>query len=129
MPPADRLVRDQQATGSKVLKVLKVLNFSGAGKINIFTCTFTFAFTGGVAEAPDLASVGCSLLGDGDFLCLARRIHIEIVVGARHSGEAPWRGYHQVVDSVVARRSRSRLAHERLGPGKALPRPRENWFP
>jgi len=29
--------------GSKVLKVLKVLNFSGTGTINIFTCTFTGA--------------------------------------------------------------------------------------
>jgi len=28
---------------SKVLKVLKVLNFSGTGKTNIFTCTFTAA--------------------------------------------------------------------------------------
>ena len=27
---------------AKVLKVLKVLNFSGTGKTNIFTCTFTF---------------------------------------------------------------------------------------
>ena len=28
-------------TNSKVLKVLKVLNFSGAGEGNIFMCTFT----------------------------------------------------------------------------------------
>ena len=37
-------MRRQEAMGSKVLKVLnllKVLNFSGAGKITIFTCTFT----------------------------------------------------------------------------------------
>ena len=122
-------MRRQVATESKVLKVVKVLNFSGAGKSTIFMCTFTFAFTGGVAEAPDPASVDRSLLGDGDALGLARRVHSEIVVGACHWGEAAWRGYHQAVDSVVARRSQPRLAHERLGAGKAMPRPRENWFP
>ncbi|MCC2627289.1 MAG: hypothetical protein K0S14_939 [Thermomicrobiales bacterium] len=87
LPPADCLVRRQVATESKVLKVLKVLNFSGTGKSNIFACTFSFAVTSGVTEAPDPGSVGRSLLGDGDVLGLARRIHIEIVVGACHSGE------------------------------------------
>jgi hypothetical protein len=40
----------------KVLKVLKVLNFSGAGEANNFTCTFTF--TGGGAEGPDPVASG-----------------------------------------------------------------------
>jgi len=31
---------------AKVLKVLKVLNFSGDGKGNTFTCTFTGAAAG-----------------------------------------------------------------------------------
>jgi len=44
------------AKALKVLKVLKVLNFSGAGTSNIFTCTFTRKFTGGVAEGMDPAS-------------------------------------------------------------------------
>ena len=118
-----------EATRSKVLKVLKVLNFCGAGWSNTFECTFTFACTGGVAEAPDPASVGRSLIGNGDGLGIARRMPIEIVGEACPSGETPWRGYHQVGDAVVARRRcQSRLAHERLGPGKALSRPRENWF-
>jgi hypothetical protein len=51
LPPADCLVRRQVATESKVLKVLKVLNFSGTGTTNIFACMFTFAVTSGVTEA------------------------------------------------------------------------------
>ena len=79
----------------KVLNLLKVLNFSGTGKTNIFTCTFI----GAAAKGSDPAGLGCPLLGDGDALGLARGIHIEILVGACPSGEMPWRGLHQVVDS------------------------------
>jgi hypothetical protein len=57
------------------------------------------------------------------------KISIEILKGACLSGEMPSRGHHQVVEPVVAhRRPQSRLADERLGSGKALPGPRENWF-
>jgi hypothetical protein len=66
---ADGSVRWNTATRSKVLKVIKVLNFSGAGMTNIFTCTFTF--TGWSAEEPDPAALGLPLLGDGDALGLA----------------------------------------------------------
>ena len=58
VPPADGSARRRVATESKVLevlKVLKVLNFSGTGKSNIFKCTFTFAYTDGIAQAPDPA--------------------------------------------------------------------------
>ena len=57
------------------------------------------------------------------------KISIEILKGACLPGEMPSRGHHQVVEPVVAhRRSQSGLADERLGLGKALPCPRENWF-
>jgi hypothetical protein len=56
------------------------------------------------------------------------KISIEILKGACLPGEMPSRGHHQVVETAVAhRRSESRLADERLGLGKALPGPRENW--
>src|SRR5215208_2181614 len=57
---------------SKVLKVLKVLNFSGAGEGNTFTCTFTF--TGGGAEGPDPVASGNAFILGRDALSLARRI-------------------------------------------------------
>ncbi len=80
-------------------------------------------------EEPEPAALGRPLLGDGDALGSERRIYVEILVGACPSGEMPWRGHHQVVESLVAhRRSESRLALERLGPGKAMPSPREKWF-
>jgi hypothetical protein len=57
------------------------------------------------------------------------KIDIELLKGACLPGEMPSRGHHQVVEPVVAHcRSQSRLADERLDAGKALPRPRENWF-
>ena len=74
-------MRRQEATGSKVLKVLKVLNFSGTGKTNIFTCTFT-----GAAERPDPAPRDRALLGDGDALGLARRIK-------RAAPDSPFTGF------------------------------------
>ena len=59
MPLAEWWALWQEAMRSKVLKVL---NFSGAGKSNIFN----FTFTGGAAEGPDPAALGRSPCGDGD---------------------------------------------------------------
>jgi hypothetical protein len=67
-PPASR--SGVEATRSKVLKVLKVLNFPGTGKSNTFTCTFT----GAAAEDPEPAALGRALPGDGHVLGFARRI-------------------------------------------------------
>src|SRR5215210_806276 len=61
-------------TESELVKVLKVLNFSGAGTSTNVARTFTRTFTGGVAEGPDPSSAGRSLLGDGDALGLARGV-------------------------------------------------------
>jgi hypothetical protein len=70
-------VRWQEAPGSKVLKmlkVLKVLNFWGVGWSTIFE--FTFIDT--AAKGPDPAALGCPLLGEGDALGFAGRIYIEV---------------------------------------------------
>jgi hypothetical protein len=81
-------VRSQKATGPKVLKVL---NFSGDGQGNTFTCTFTFALTGRVTEAPDPAFVGRSLHDDGDVLGLARRLTSPALTRIGGVGRvAPW---------------------------------------
>src|SRR5687767_2224363 len=65
--PGDLSQLPASETRSKLLKVLKVLNFSGTGKSNIFTFT-------GPAERPDPTPLDRALLGDGDAFGLARRI-------------------------------------------------------
>src|SRR5688500_6187021 len=67
MPLAECRVLWREATRSKVLKVL---NFSGAGKTNIFN----FRFTGGAAEGPDLATLDRSPCGDNDVCLLSSRL-------------------------------------------------------
>jgi hypothetical protein len=52
VPLAECWVLWQEATRSKVLKVLKVLNFTETEKSNIFDLTFT----GGAAVGPDPAA-------------------------------------------------------------------------
>jgi hypothetical protein len=118
LPSVNYSVRWQEAPGSKVLKmlkVLKVLNFSGA----VCSTIFEFTFIDTAAKGPDLAAPGCPLLGYGDVFGLRCRICIEVRVGACFLGEMPWSGHHQVVEREAAqRRSPSRLADERWGSGR-----------
>jgi hypothetical protein len=118
LPSANYSVRWQEAPGSKVLKmlkVLKVLNFSGA----VCSTIFEFTFIDTAAKGPDLAAPGCPLLGYGDVFGLRCRICIEVRVGACFLGEMPWRGHHKMAEREAAqRRSPSRLADERWGSGR-----------
>jgi hypothetical protein len=118
LPSVNYSVRWQEAPGSKVLKmlkVLKVLNFSGA----VCSTIFEFTFIDTAAKGPDLAAPGCPLLGYGDVFGLRCRICIEVHVGACFLGEIPWCGHHQMAEREAAqRRSPSRLADERWGSGR-----------
>ena len=67
MPLAEWWALWQEAMRSKVLKVL---NFSGAGESNIFN----FTFTGGAAEGPDPAALGRSPRGDSDVRLLTSQL-------------------------------------------------------
>jgi hypothetical protein len=99
----------------------KMANISGTGRGAIFASVPSIG-----GKRPEPAALGRPPLGDGDALSAARRVHIEILVEACPWGEMPWRGHHWAGESVVAhRRSQSRLADERPGSGKALPRPRK----
>ncbi|MDF2748512.1 MAG: hypothetical protein K0S98_2799 [Propionibacteriaceae bacterium] len=95
----------------------------------MWSTIFEFTFIDTATNGPDPAALGCLLLAEGDALGFAGRISIEVRVGSCPSGEMPLRGHLQLVELVVAhRRSHSRLADERVGSGRALPCPRENWF-
>jgi hypothetical protein len=109
---------------ANLANLAKMANISGTG----WSAIFVSGSSMGSERAKPLAA-GDALLVHRATLDLAGRMEGLVADSMGRDQAMPPHGHHQVVESVVAHRhSQSRREDERLGPGKALPRPRENWF-